>query len=100
MPAVISTPGQLNRFLMQLAGTFVPILEIRSGSQVSDINTYNHKPGQEIFIGVSTKHSLISYLRRETYHQLKSKSFTMLFIHFILKHSLTQFKKFLLMTLF
>ena len=45
--------SQLNTFLMQLAGKFIPVAEIRSESQVSDINANNHK--QEMFIGISTK---------------------------------------------
>ena len=35
---------------MQLAGKFIPVAEIRSTSQGSDINTNNKKPEQEIFI--------------------------------------------------
>ena len=46
--------------------------EIRSASQVSDIN---HKLEQEMFIGISTKTVIKKYLWRETYHQLKTKTF-------------------------
>ena len=56
--------SQFNRFLMQLAVKFIPIAEIRSASQVSDINTNNHKPNQEMFIGISTK-TLINKLFEE-----------------------------------
>ena len=40
---------------MQLAGKFIPAAEISSASQVLDIYTNNHKPKQEMFIGISTK---------------------------------------------
>ena len=33
----------------------MPVAEVRSASQVSDINTNNHKPKQEMFISISTK---------------------------------------------
>ena len=40
---------------MQLAGKFILVAEITSASQISDINTNNHKPEQEMFINISTK---------------------------------------------
>ena len=40
---------------MQLAGKFIPVAEITSASQISNINTNNHKPEQEMFINISTK---------------------------------------------
>ena len=49
---------------MQLAGKFTPVAKIRSASQVSDINTNNHKPEQEMFIGISRK-TLINKLFQE-----------------------------------
>ena len=94
---------------MQLAGTFIPVAEITSASQIWDINTNNHKPNRKslstflqehslINLAFLQKHSLINYLRMETYHQLKNfyflKSFTLLFIHFVQKHSFTEFKNF------
>ena len=47
--------SQLNRFLLQLAGNFMPVTEIKSAPQVSDINIDNHKPQEEFFIGIYTK---------------------------------------------
>ena len=75
--------SQINRFLIQLAGKFMPVAEIRSASQVLDINTNNHRPEQEIFIGISTKTLIYKLFEEETYHQLITESFTLLFIHFI-----------------
>ena len=75
--------SQLNRFLVQLAGKFMPVAEIRSASQVLDINTNNYRPEQEIFIGISTKTLIYKLFEEETYHQLITESFTLLFIHFI-----------------
>ena len=54
-PCIYLVHSQLKRFLIQLPGKFIPVAEIRSASQVSDINTNNHKPEQEMFIGISTK---------------------------------------------
>ena len=61
----------------------MPVAEIRSASQVLDINTNNHRPEQEIFIGISTKTLIYKLFEEETYHQLITESFTLLFIHFI-----------------
>ena len=44
VPRIHLVHSQLNRFLMQLAGMFMPVAEIRNPSQVSDINTNNQKP--------------------------------------------------------
>ena len=94
---------------MQLAGTFIPVAEITSASQIWGINTNNHKPNRKclstflqkhslINLAFLQKHSLINYLRMEAYHQLKNfyflKGFTLLFIHFVQKHSFTEFKNF------
>ena len=87
---------------MQLAGKFIPVAEITSASQISDINTNNHKPEQEMFINISTK-TLIKKLFQDgdisPYHQLKNfyflKCFTLLFVYFVQKHSLTGFKNLL-----
>ena len=51
---------------MQLSWTFISLAEIRSASQVSDINTNNHKSEQEIFIVISTK-TFINKLFQEGY---------------------------------
>ena len=50
--------SQLNRFLLQLAGRFIPVTEIKSAPQISDINIDNHKPQEELFIGICTKNLL------------------------------------------
>ena len=50
--------SQLNRFLLQLAGKFMSVTEIKSAPQVSDINIDNHKPQEELFIGICTKNLL------------------------------------------
>ena len=47
---------------MQLSGKFIPVAEIRSTSQVSDININNDKPKQGMFIEISTKKTLINKL--------------------------------------
>ena len=85
---------------MQLAEKFIPVAEIRSTSQGSDINTNNKKPEQEIFIGISTKALINKLFEEGDISPAENKSPTLLFIYFILKHSLTQFKNFLLINLF
>ena len=85
---------------MQLAGKFIPVAEIRSTTQGSDINTNNKKPEQEIFIGISTKTLINKLFEEGDISPAENKSLTLLFIYFILKHSLTQFKNFLLINLF
>ena len=50
--------NQLNRFLLQLAGKFMSVTEIKSAPQVSDINIDNHKPQEELLIGICTKNLL------------------------------------------
>ena len=51
-PCIHLVHSQLNRFLLQLAGNFMPVTKIKSGPQVSDINIDNHKPQEEFFIGI------------------------------------------------
>ena len=50
--------SQFNRFLLQLAGKFISTTEIKNAPQVSDINIDNHKPQEELFIGICTKNLL------------------------------------------
>ena len=50
--------SQLTRFLLQLAGKFRSVTEIKRAPQVSDINIDNHKPQEELFIGICTKNLL------------------------------------------
>ena len=59
----------------------------------------NHKPEQEMFIGISTK-TLINKLFEKGDISTAEKQQFYSAVHFILKHSLTQFKNFLSMTLF
>ena len=99
-PCIHLVHNQLNRYLMQLAGKFIPVAEIRSTSQGSDINTNNKKPEQEIFIGISTKTLINKLFEEGDISPAENKSLTLLFIYFILKHSLTQFKNFLFINLF
>ena len=47
--------SQLKRFLLQLAGTFMSVTEIKSAPQVPDINIDIHKPQKELFIGICMK---------------------------------------------
>ena len=54
-PCILLVHSQLNRLLMQLAKRFILVAEIRSASQVSDINTNNRKPKQVMLINISTK---------------------------------------------
>ena len=49
---------------MQLSGKLIPVAEIRSASQVPDININNDKPKQGMFIGISAK-TLINKLVEE-----------------------------------
>ena len=53
-PYIHLVHSQLNRSLLQLAGKFIPVTEIKSEPQVSDINIGNHKPQEELFIGICT----------------------------------------------
>ena len=57
-PCIHLVHSQLNRFLLQLAGKFMHVIEIKSAPQVSDINIDNHKPQEELFIGICTKNLL------------------------------------------
>ena len=57
-PCIHLVQSQLSRFLLQLAGTFKPVTEIKSAPQVSDINIDNHKPREELFIGICKKNLL------------------------------------------
>ena len=50
--------SQLNRFLLQLAGQFMRVTEIKSAPQVSDINIDNHNPQEELPIDICTKNIL------------------------------------------
>ena len=43
-PCIHLVHSQLSRFLLQLAGTFKSVTEIKSAPQVSDINIDNRKP--------------------------------------------------------
>ena len=54
-PCIHLVHSQLNRFLLQLAGKFMPVTEIKSAPQVSYINIDNHKPHKELFIGIVQK---------------------------------------------
>ena len=58
VPCIHLVHSQLSRFLLQLAGKFMPVTEIKSAPQVSDINMDNHKPQEELFIGICTKNLL------------------------------------------
>ena len=57
-PCIHLVHSQLNRFLLQLAAKFMPVTEIKSAQQVSDINIDNHKSQEELFIGICTKNLL------------------------------------------
>ena len=57
-PCIQLVHSQLNRFLLQLAGKFMPVTEIKSAPQVSDINIDHHKPQEELFRGICTKNLL------------------------------------------
>ena len=50
--------SQLNRFLLQLAGQFMRVTEIKRAPQVSDINIDNHNPQEELPIDICTKNIL------------------------------------------
>ena len=50
--------SQLNRFLLQLAGKFMSVTEIKSAPQISDINIDNQKSQEELFIGICTENLL------------------------------------------
>ena len=78
---------------MQLSGKFIPVAEIRSASQVSDINTNNDKPKQEMFIGISTKTLINKLVEEGDISPAEKQKFMMLLIHFILKHSLVAIQK-------
>ena len=57
-PCIHLVHNQLNRFLLQLAGKFIPVTEIKSAPQASDTNTDNHKSHEKLFIGIRTKNLL------------------------------------------
>ena len=52
-----------------------------------------------MFIDISTKALVNEIFEERDLSPAENKSFTLLLIYFILKHSLAQFKNFLLMTL-
>ena len=78
----------------------MPVTEIKSAPQVSDINIDNHKPQEEFFIGIYTKIFLTNSLRMEKYQHLIDRSFLLDYLCFNLKHSLMEWKNFLLMISF
>ena len=57
-PSIHLVHSQLNKFLLQLAGKLMPVTEIKNAPQVSDINIDNHKPQEELFVGICTKNLL------------------------------------------
>ena len=57
-PCIHLVHSQVNRFLLQLAGKVIPVTEIKSTPQVSDINIDNQKPQEELFIGICTTNLL------------------------------------------
>ena len=57
-PCIHLVHSQVNRFLLQLAGKFMPVAEIKSTPQISDINIDNQKPQEELFIGICTTNLL------------------------------------------
>ena len=57
-PCIHLVHSQVNRFLLQLAGKFMPVTEIKSTPQVSNINIDNQKPQEELFIGICTTNLL------------------------------------------
>ena len=57
-PCIHLVHRQLSRFLLQLTGKFILGTENKSAPQVSDIIIDNHKPQEELFIGICTKNLL------------------------------------------
>ena len=57
-PSIHLVHSQLNKLLLQLAGKLMPVTEIKNAPQVSDINIDNHKPQEELFVGICTKNLL------------------------------------------
>ena len=96
-PCIHLVHSQLNRFLLQLTGKFMPVTEIKSAPQVSYINIDNHKPHKELFIGIVQKIFLTNSLRMENNQHLINRSFLLENLRFLLKHSLMERKNFLLM---
>ena len=50
--------SHFTRFLLQLDGKFMPVTETKSAPQVSDISIDNHKPQEELFVGICGKNVL------------------------------------------
>ena len=74
-PCIHLVYSQLNRFLLQLAGKFMPVTEIKSAPQVSGINIDNHKPQEELFIGICTKNLLNKLFEDEEISALDKQKF-------------------------